>query len=48
MNLGRGPYELRVYPNEGDGTDAYLKEHPGIGSVRFPVNLGHGPAMPVA
>lgn len=23
INLGQGPYELRVYPNEGDGTDAY-------------------------
>ena len=23
INLGSGPYELRVYPNEGDGTDAY-------------------------
>lgn len=23
INLGRGPYELRVYPNQGDGTEAY-------------------------
>ena len=38
--------ELLVVDNgSSDGTDAYLKEHPGIGSVRFPVNLGHGPAM---
>jgi len=23
MNLGRGPFEIRAYPNNGDGTEAY-------------------------
>ena len=32
MNLGRGPFEIRAYPNNGDGTEAYQAVYRSDGS----------------
>jgi len=46
VNLGRGPYELRVYPNEGDGTDAYQAVYDGAGGYAMR-KAGHAHFAPL-
>ena len=49
MNLGAGPFELRAYPNDGNGTDAYQAiyktdgtyDEPKVGNAIFSNAHGH-------
>ena len=46
LNLGRGPYELRVYPDENGGTDAYQAIYRSTGGYDLP-KAGNAQFAPV-